>query len=40
MEKLFPQAPVTRTNASHFLQEEVPTEIAAAILSVAEQLQR
>jgi pimeloyl-ACP methyl ester carboxylesterase len=35
MEKLLPKAPVTRTNAGHFLQEEVPQEIAAAICSVA-----
>ncbi len=38
IEKRFPQAPVTRTNAGHFLQEEVPDEIAAAIRSVAGQL--
>jgi haloalkane dehalogenase len=31
IERLLPQAPVTRTRAGHFLQEEVPTEIAAAI---------
>jgi len=31
----FPQAAVTRTDAGHFLQEEVPDEIAAAIRSVA-----
>lgn len=35
MEKLFPDAPVTRTEAGHFLQEEVPVEIAAAIRDVA-----
>jgi haloalkane dehalogenase len=34
MEKLFPNAPVTRTAAGHFLQEEVPNEIAAAIRDV------
>jgi pimeloyl-ACP methyl ester carboxylesterase len=38
MEKLFPQAPVTRTNASHFLQEEVPHEIADAIRQVADKV--
>ena len=31
----FPQAPVTRTAAGHFLQEEVPQELAAAVESVA-----
>jgi haloalkane dehalogenase len=30
-EKAFPEAPVTRTEAGHFLQEEVPGELAAAI---------
>jgi pimeloyl-ACP methyl ester carboxylesterase len=35
---LFPQAPVTRTRAGHFLQEEVPDEIAAAIRLVAAQI--
>jgi haloalkane dehalogenase len=39
MEKLFPDAPVTRTQAGHFLQEEVPNEIAAAIRDVADRLQ-
>jgi haloalkane dehalogenase len=34
-ERLLPQAPVTRTRAGHFLQEEVPEEIAAAIRSLA-----
>jgi haloalkane dehalogenase len=38
MEKLFPRAPVTRTAAGHFLQEEVPNEIAAAVRHVAGQL--
>lgn len=36
---LFPQAPVTRTRAGHFLQEEVPDEIAAAIRMVAAQIE-
>ena len=38
MEKCFPGAPVTRTQAGHFLQEEVPGEIAAAIRDVAARL--
>ncbi len=38
MERLFPQAPVTRTTAGHFLQEEVPREIAEAVRSVAAKL--
>jgi len=35
IESLLPRAAVTRTEAGHFLQEEVPAEIAAAIRSVA-----
>ncbi len=38
METLLPRAEVTRTRAGHFLQEEVPEEIAAAIRSVARQV--
>ena len=38
MEQNFPGAPVTRTEAGHFLQEEVPAEIAAALLRVLEQV--
>jgi haloalkane dehalogenase len=34
IEKLLPRAEVTRTRAGHFLQEEVPADIAAAIRSV------
>lgn len=37
MRKLLPNAPVTRTQAGHFLQEQVPDEIAAAIRDVAER---
>ena len=33
--ELLPDAPVTRTRAGHFLQEEVPDQIAAAIRRVA-----
>ena len=35
IEKLLPRAEVTRTEAGHFLQEEVPGAIAAAIRGVA-----
>jgi cis-3-alkyl-4-acyloxetan-2-one decarboxylase len=34
LERLLPQAKVTRTQAGHFLQEEVPGEIAAAVRDV------
>ncbi|MEM7583046.1 MAG: alpha/beta fold hydrolase [Acidobacteriota bacterium] len=34
-ERVFPQAEVTRTQAGHFLQEEVPEALAAAIRQVA-----
>jgi pimeloyl-ACP methyl ester carboxylesterase len=34
METNFPAAPVTRTDASHFLQEEVPAVIAGAVMRV------
>lgn len=37
MQKLMPQAEVTLTEAGHFLQEEVPGDIAAAIRGVAER---
>lgn len=38
-QKLLPHAPVTRTRAGHFLQEEVPEEIAAAIRRVAAKVE-
>ena len=34
VEKLLPEAAVTVTEAGHFLQEEVPDEIARAVISV------
>lgn len=37
IEKLRPDAHVTRTQAGHFLQEEVPREIAAAIVETAQR---
>jgi len=39
MKQNFPDAPVTETQGGHFLQEEVPDEIAAALLRVMDQLQ-
>ncbi len=36
MERHFPDAPVAVTEGGHFLQEEVPTEIAAAAWEKAE----
>jgi haloalkane dehalogenase len=39
MKRNFPNAPVTETQAGHFLQEEVPAEIAAALLRVVDQVQ-
>lgn len=39
MKQNFPEAPVTETEAGHFLQEEVPAEISAALLRVIEQVQ-
>ena len=39
-ERDFPQAPVTRTRAGHFLQEEVPQDLADAVEDVARRLAR
>jgi haloalkane dehalogenase len=39
MQQAFPDAPVTETEAGHFLQEEVPAEIAGAILRVASKIE-
>jgi haloalkane dehalogenase len=39
MKKNFPRAPVTETKAGHFLQEEVPADIAAAVLRVVDRAQ-
>ena len=39
MKQDFPGAPVTETEGGHFLQEEVPIEIAAALLRVIDQIQ-
>ncbi len=38
-EKAFPQAAVTRTEAGHFLQEEVPEVLAEAIRSLADRVE-
>jgi haloalkane dehalogenase len=38
MKQNFPEAPVTETEGGHFLQEEVPGEIAAALVRVIEQV--
>jgi len=40
MQQSLPSAMVTKTDAGHFLQEEVPIEIAAAIMRVVERLDR
>ncbi|HVS02888.1 MAG TPA: alpha/beta fold hydrolase [Thermoanaerobaculia bacterium] len=37
LQKMLPQAPVTRTPAGHFLQEEVPEAIADAVREVSRQ---
>lgn len=38
MRRLFPAAPVVETQAGHFLQEEVPEELAQAVLAVAAEV--
>ena len=38
MEQDFPNAPVTKTSAGHFLQEEVPVEIADALVRVVDRV--
>jgi haloalkane dehalogenase len=40
MQQNFPNAPVTESEGGHFLQEEVPVEIAAALIRVLDQVQR
>ena len=40
MEANFPNAPVTRTEAGHFLQEEVDIEIANALLRIIDRIER
>ena len=39
MKTLFPTALVTETQAGHFLQEEVPDDIAAALMRVVAQVE-
>ena len=39
MKRMFPDAPVLETDAGHFLQEEVPDEIAAAVMRIVELVQ-
>ena len=38
MKQNFPDAPVAETEGGHFLQEEVPVEIAAALMRVVHQV--
>ena len=40
MQKILPTAPVIETEAGHFLQEEVPEIIAAAVLRIVERVQK
>ena len=39
MKQHFPDAPIAETEGGHFLQEEVPVEIAAALMRVVDQVQ-
>lgn len=39
MKQNFPEAPVTETQAGHFLQEEVPAVISAALMRIVDQIQ-
>ena len=39
MRRSFPHAPVLQTNGGHFLQEEVPVEIAQALMRVVDRVQ-
>ena len=38
MQQNFPNAPVTKTSAGHFLQEEVPVEIADSLIRIVNQV--
>jgi cis-3-alkyl-4-acyloxetan-2-one decarboxylase len=38
IERIYPEAPVTRTQAGHFLQEEVPEDLAVAVEDVARRV--
>ena len=40
MQMMFPNAPVNETEAGHFLQEEVPEIITAAVLRICERVQK
>ena len=40
MENNFPNAPVTKTQAGHFLQEEAAEEIADALIRVIDKVER
>ena len=40
MKRNFPDAPVLETEAGHFLQEEVPDEIAASIMRIVDQVHK
>jgi len=40
MQTMFPTAPVTETEAGHFLQEEVPEIIAVALMRIVDKAQK